>query len=243
MAANPANRPKVSERPVEAYLRHLGYNDICYEPFGNSPPDFLVNRRIAIEARRLNQQYSDGNKTEGLENAAIRLRRMVQKVLSSLEPPTYDQSWLVFYRFTRPLPPWNNLRQALTAALQAFMAQATFDPEIAPGLKLELRPTSRLATFFVLGAYSDRQSGGWLLDEIETNLKLCIAEKTKKIAPLHHKYPEWWLVLPDHIGWGLDDFDQQSFREKVAHTFDNVIFDKVILLDPSDPIRAFSICG
>ena len=244
----PSKRPDKSEQLVGAYLRHLGYTDICYEPLGsNRPPDFLVNQRIAIEVRRLNQQYNHNSGTRGLENAAFDLRATVRQVLLSLEPPTHDQSWFVSYRFTRPLPAWNALRHALTTTLQAFMTKANrsdqeiVDREIVPGFELELRPTSRRSTFFVLLAHHDQQSGGFLFDEIEANLKRCIAEKTKKVADVRHKYPRWWLVLPDHIGWELDDFDQQGFREKAAHTFDNVIFDKIILLDPSDPTRAFSI--
>jgi len=44
-----------SETLAKEYLRFLGYTDIIYEPDGNIPPDFLVNGRIAVEVRRLNQ--------------------------------------------------------------------------------------------------------------------------------------------------------------------------------------------
>ncbi|MEZ4719401.1 MAG: hypothetical protein R2851_25450 [Caldilineaceae bacterium] len=36
-----------------------GFENVVYEPDGNIPPDFLVDERIAIEVRRLNQNFVD----------------------------------------------------------------------------------------------------------------------------------------------------------------------------------------
>lgn len=49
-----------TEKHVYAHLVHRGYSDIVYEPDGNIAPDFLLNKRVAVEARRLNQNKSDG---------------------------------------------------------------------------------------------------------------------------------------------------------------------------------------
>ncbi len=43
------------ERIVEGYLNSLNLGKAVYEPDGKVPPDFLVDGRIAIEVRRLNQ--------------------------------------------------------------------------------------------------------------------------------------------------------------------------------------------
>ena len=58
----------------------------------------------------------------------------------------------------------------------------------------------------------DGESGGMVLSELSTNIPLCIAEKTRKVKKLQSRYPEWWLVLTDHIGFRLDDLDRQQFR-------------------------------
>jgi hypothetical protein len=232
-----------AERLVEGYLRHCGY-DICHEPDGKVPPDFLVHQRIAVEVRRLNQQHDDGTGPKGLEETSIPLWRQVRKLVLSLGVPTrgQSQSWFVSYRFTRPEPDWKALRSALRSTLKAFMTQANPQPlerKIAPGFDLQLRPAGRLHdTFFVPGGYTDLQAGGWLISEVAENLKFCIAEKTRKIAAVRHKYPEWWLALPDLIHCGLDDFDQQAVREQITILHP---FDRVILLDPRDHTRAFEI--
>jgi len=61
-----------SEIVVRQHLEHLGFKSIIYEPDGNIPPDFLVEGRIAVEVRRLNQNYVSGSgQLEGLETTRI----------------------------------------------------------------------------------------------------------------------------------------------------------------------------
>jgi hypothetical protein len=63
-------------------------------------------------------------------------------------------------------------------------------------------------------------------------------EKTHKIDKVGGwaKYSEWWLVLVDHISFGLDKFERELFREQVALTHK---FNKLVLLHHLDPTRAF----
>jgi len=91
---------------------------------------------------------------------------------------------------------------------------------------------------FVMAGCSDQESGGWLLAEMETNIRYCASEKARKIAKIQSKYPEWWLALVDHIGHGLDEFDREMFRDQVSieHTWD-----RIILIDPRDHSRWFEI--
>jgi hypothetical protein len=88
--------------------------------------------------------------------------------------------------------------------------------------------------FYLLGQ-EDKQSGGWIVEEIKKNLQHCVQEKTAKIALVRKKYPEWWLVLPDLIGYGFDAFDKDQLKEqlKFPHTWN-----KIILLDPNNPCNA-----
>ena len=225
-----------AERFVKGYLRHCGYSDICHHPDGDVPPDFLVHQRIAVEVRRLNQQHDVGTGPKGLEDTSIRLGLNVRKLLLSLGVPTrgQSQSWVVTYRFTRSeldgRDYWKALRSPLKRTLKAFMTQANPQPLeqkiVPPGFHLVLRPANRLHdTFFVPGVSIDLQAGGWMIGVIVKSLEFCIAEKTRKIADVRHKYPEWWLVMPDLIDWGVDDLDQQAVREQITiqHPFDRVI--------------------
>ena len=77
-----------------------------------------------------------------------------------------------------------------------------------------------------------------VLSELSTNIPLCIADKTRKIEKVRSRYPEWWLVLTDHIAFRLDDLDRQQFRESVsiAHSWD-----RVVLLNPADHRDAFEV--
>src|SRR5213595_1852143 len=93
-----------SEGIVSEYLSHRGFRDVVYEPDGNVPPDFLVDGRIAVEVRRLNQHERIGDVPRGLEQTSIPLDRLVIRILESMGPPTVGMSWFVSYSFRRPLP-------------------------------------------------------------------------------------------------------------------------------------------
>lgn len=231
-----------SELLVERYLTHLGYSDIVYEPDGNVPPDFLVEGKIAVEVRRLNQNYENESSYAGLEMAAIPLWISIKKYLVNLGPPVHGKSWYVFYRFSRPLQPWKIIKKKLDAALDPFLVDANavgFDQDLGDGFELHVTAsTLPYSTLFVLIGNSDEESGGWLLDELERNLKITVQEKTDKIARHRAKYPIWWLIMPDHIAYGMDDFDYSLFRDQITVTHS---FDKIILLDPRNHLRAVEI--
>lgn len=76
---------------------------------------------------------------------------------------------------------------------------------------------------FIWGGGSDYDTGGWVIPELEKNLGICIAEKSRKIAPYRSKYPEWWLVLVDHMMGGTPE------TVKVEHDWD-----KVLIIHPSN---------
>jgi hypothetical protein len=232
-----------SEKLVEDHLRHRGYVDVVYEPDGNIPPDFLVDGTVAIEVRRLNQNHFSGPDAKGLEEVAIPLWNKVKTLLVTMGPPTKGESWFVHFRFSRPVESWKTLEGKLRSALSAFAASPSQGRAIiANGQNFELevfcRTSKPHASMFVMAGCSDQESGGWLLAEMETNIRHCASEKERKISKVRPKYSKWWLALVDHIGHGLDDFDREMFRDQVAisHTWD-----KIIILDPRDHTRWFEI--
>jgi hypothetical protein len=234
-----------SEKLVEAYLKCIGFTDVSYEPDGNIPPDFSADSKVAVEVRRLNQNYDDGTgRIRGLEEAAIPLWQRVREYLLELSP-SWDgsESWYVFYRFHRPIPNWKNLKRQLDDLLIPFMSnpdRKSFETRLSKAFRIQLfRASAPKSTFFVPAGHSDQQSGGWLLSEMDTNLKHCIEEKTAKIRNYRTRYPSWWLVLPDHIGLGLDDFDRELFAKEI--TVKPGGFDRIVLVDPRNASRSFTV--
>jgi hypothetical protein len=234
---------KTTERLVYEYLLSRGYTEIIYEPDGKVPPDFLVEGRIAVEARRLNQNYTASSRLHGLEEDAIPLWKKVEKLALSLGPPMRGRSWFLCCDFCRPIESWNQLAPKIRGALASFLTAETQEKtEIVIGnrFSLELIPASHPhPTFYVMGAQIDGDAGGWVISEIERNLQLCVREKTeKRNRNARRHYPEWWLVLADHIGYGFDDYDQTQFRKQASFVHE---WDKIVLLDPLNHTRAFEV--
>jgi hypothetical protein len=94
-AESQATSRDASEKLVADFLAYRGLTDIAYEPDGKATPDFLVDRRIAVEVRRLNQNYDTGKSTEGLEEVAIPLWHGLKKLASSLGPSRAGESWFL----------------------------------------------------------------------------------------------------------------------------------------------------
>jgi len=231
-----------TENIVLRHLKHLGYTNVIYEPDGNMPPDFLVDESIAIEVRRLNQNHVEGGNTKGLEEVAIPLSKRVEKLLGELGAPVGSESWFVFFRFSRPVEAWRILEPKLRKALNTFRDSNAKQPGCivkANGFELDVfRASKPHATMFIIGGYSDEESGGWLLTEMDKNIRYCTSEKSRKITSVRTKYGKWWLALVDHIGYGLGDFDRKMFRDQVSIVHD---WDKVIVIDPNNPTIWFEI--
>ena len=82
-----------------------------------------------------------------------------------------------------------------------------------------------------MGGCSDLDSGGWVIPELERNLRICIDEKTSKTRAIREKYPEWWLALIDFINCG-----EKEVLHVPAHNWD-----KIILISPLDHTKAYEI--
>jgi hypothetical protein len=228
-----------SETLAQAYLTHLGFKNVVYEPEGKSkPPDFLVEQRIAVEVRRLNQHEVSsqaGTKPRGLEEVAIPVWDNIQRLLPSLGPPNGGVSWYIHIRYSRPVPKRRALEDAVRRHLEAFRDGAVQNPTTIRVFKnfiIKLFRAGRLySDYFVMGGRSDFDSGGWVIPELERNLKICIDEKTAKVSAIRGKYSEWWLALIDRINYGAQEAIQVP-----PHNWD-----KIILINPLDPTKAFEI--
>lgn len=223
-----------SENLAYQYLSSLGLGDVRYEPDGNVPPDFLVDGRIAVEVRRLNQNYVSESGTSGLEEFRTPLRKNMPKLLASLGPSTAGRSWRVDYRFRRPVPlSMSKLFQAIRSRLEAFRDGLQEGTEfiITNGFRLTLTPIGKPhSNCFIAGGCLDRDSGGYVIPELVKNIQICIQEKSRKVASVRANYPEWWLILIDQI----NDGQRESLH--VKHDWD-----KVIVVNPLNPICAYEV--
>lgn len=231
-----------SELLVHQHLAHRCFKSVVYEPDGNIPPDFVVDGTIAIEVRRLNQNYFDGVQAKGLEEVAIPLWQKIENLAKSLGPPNAGESWFVCFRYARPVESWKTLGPKIRNALFAFSQCSVRDNGIVfldDTFEVEVvRADLAHSTMFMMGGSSDHDSGGWILSEMATNIRHCAAEKTGKITAVRGRYSQWWLALVDYIGYGLDNFDREIFRDKISIEH---AWDKIVIIDPRDPTRYFEI--
>jgi hypothetical protein len=224
-----------SEAVVQELLANMGFSNVVYEPDGNIPPDFVINGNIAVEVRRLNQNFDDGSRMRGLEEVTAPLwQKMTRLVESAAE--TDGNSWFVFFRFSRPVPSWKVLEPEIRDALLEFRASACRRAGTVysvPNFQVEVGEASQpLETFFRMGGMSDRQAGGWVVAEIISNIRHCASEKLVKVEPYRTKYKTWWLALTNYTGFGLDDYDRQQLLQHLPRPDG---WDKVLLVNPSDP--------
>jgi hypothetical protein len=226
-----------SEVVVEKLLTHMGFQSVVYEPDGNIPPDFLADGRVAVEVRRLNQNHDSGNGKRGLEETSIPLWRKIETLGHSLGPAK-NESWFLFFRFSRPVKPWKELKTELHAALVAFMAQPTrHNGRLYTDESFELdviRSSHPLEHYFRMGSSRDRQAGGMIIAEMLANIAYCADEKLQKIANVRSKYPEWWLVLTDYIGLVLNSHDKQQLLALAERP---VGWDKIVVVSPIDATK------
>lgn len=233
-----------AEMLSQAFLRSQGFNTVEYEPDGNIPPDFLCDGQIAVEVRRLNHHFvTDGERPESLDKKGVAIWNTVKGILRDIGPPSDGRSWWVSYTLRRPIPGYKDIPVLLKRSLLEFRdnpREGAQKISVVEGFSVKLTPADVAHDLqFVFASASDRDSTGWLLDMMQMNLQLCIDEKAKKVGKVRAGYPTWWLVLVDMIGLGLNEFDQELFRDSVL--IDKRDWAKVILIDPRDPSRHFEI--
>ena len=230
----------VDERIADTYLRSLGFADVVFEPDGNIPPDFLIDGRVAVEVRRLNQNEESPEGPRGLEEVEIPLRDRVRHLLKTFGPARNGETWYVFYEFHRPIA--DDLIPRMQNILAGFRDANDRQPgsrPISERCELDLlRAGHPYVDFFVLGGYADLDAGGFVLSELDRNIRICVAEKNRKVARVRARYPEWWLLLVDHIGLGLDGEDRQQLRGLLQ--LDNG-WDRILIASPLEPGRGYDL--
>ena len=223
-----SKRKNLDELLAKKWLESQGYSNI-EEPEKDSPdyvPDYVVDGNFAVEVRRLNRSIQVNGQTKGEESSRIPLSKTIERILSNIDPPSNEQSWIVNceYDFSKPLPKNKVVKKQIHEALQPLTQpyDATLIPQLKKkypdcdkhadepgslndydlrlclscGICLELCKISAPPARFLLQHVSDGE-GVAVLSELESNINAAIQEKTQKIRG--HEDKLWWLILIDHI--------------------------------------------
>jgi len=229
-----------SEALAERYFRSIGFMAVVFRPDGHGPPDFLLQGEIAVEVRRLNQNFDSGKEVRGLEEVEAPLLQRMQRLMASFGPSIAGESWFVSYSFGRPVEPWPTLEPKLRSAMERVIGDP--DPSnrciySSPSFTLDAgRASNPHPTLFLLGGYSDHQAGGFVIAEMLKNIEHCLAEKSLKRANAKSAYDRWWLLLVDTTGFGIDEENTQELLRHVQRSPD---WEKVIVLRSNGRVIEF----
>ena len=220
------------EKTAEVYLKSLGFKNVVFEPDGNIPPDFSIDGRIAVEVRRLNQNFFTKDEAQGLEEARIPLFRLLQSSLSEFDSHYKGDSYWVSIRLHRPIEEGNINKKAISRVLTSFLSKPFPLPcnvKVTESICFHICSSQPVeGRVFRFAGGTDRESGGFVLAEFKKNFDHCIKEKTEKIKDYYTKYPLWWLVLVDRIAY---DFDQSEKEQIKSMANIGPPWNKVIVLD------------
>ncbi len=231
-----------TERSALAFLEFEGFVNVVYEPDGNVPPDFLLDGRIAVEVRRLNQHLFKRTTPIPLEHARYSLAGRITALLRSLGEPNPAQSWLIGYRFARPAPSWSRLEHAIRQWIEEVRAKrptgyVAYDA--LPRFHLNATPANNVHDQeFLLGGYVDRDAGGFVVASLIENITHCVSEKEVKIAARRAKYDVWWLCLVDQIAHGLDEHDRAHIEQWLRFSSS---FDRIVLVNATRPANSYTL--
>src|SRR5439155_11638638 len=139
----------------------------------------------------------------------------------------------VFLHFARPLLNFrkSTIKMEMETALRSFLKGNTTATSVqvndSVSFRLYKSPLPKKRPFIYAGN-SDRDRGGWAVPMYSDNIAHCLGEKLRKISPYVSKYPEWWLVLVDRMGWGLD---LQEIGEVCRSIPELGSFSKLVVID------------
>jgi hypothetical protein len=218
------------EEVAKKYLESLGLGEVLFEPDGKVPPDFLIDGRIAVEVRRLNQHYVKDGKRRSLEEDSIPLWQATEKLIRDFGPPTDNRSWFIWLRLQRPLPRIRELQQLIRECLRKFLMEPVsglISFKLAEGFEITLLESTTVQEgVFCMGGETDFDAGGFVISELVRNVSEFIKEKDKKVENYRPNYPEWWLVFIDRIDFASDGKELKKYFSKPEH------WDRIILVSP-----------
>lgn len=230
------NKIKPGEKMTLEYFQIKGYTNILHEQNPNHPPDLLLDNKIAVEARRLNQFKNLNGVNEPLEDLEHDIMPRVKNLIRSYDSQPSPKTSFVHVSYKRPLKVKKHVLKEVERVLHShlnYLDQATFY-DITPTLQLRFRPSTGNKKYnkpYVWASSYDDDSGGSVVHNMLESLKIIIREKEGKVLPYKSLYPIWWLAVTDNIGYGIDDIDLSQLTDAFnIETF----FEKIIFISPND---------
>ena len=232
-------------------LSAIGYTNIQHEPDGNNPPDFLVDNRIAVEVRRLNENFFNSSKPEGLEQLHLAIDRFFTKEINRGERNNENANWVIEVFYQRPLHLNRSKKRDVKNWLSDFKwgrtkeRKKTFESNDGH-LSVQLIPVqSSSRKFFIPGVFVDYDSGGWVSEVLKENLEFCINEKEEKIYRVKDRYETWFLILIDYIGFlyapPIDEIKESLDEFLSKYDLSASEFSQIILVDPGNHGNYYSL--
>ena len=219
--------------------RFPGEGRVVHEPDGKVTPDFLVDGRLAIEVRRLNE-HGGGADPRPLVETEIPFQRHLRSIAAKV-PWTADRSLLVWVEYRRPLPSAAVLKTRARSFLESLMQAA--DPvqmsrKVTSAVSLRcLSMFERDRAPFIFG-WLDLNSGGTPSEILQRNLSLCVLEKSRKTAGRRAQYPEWWLLLVSDVAFSMDELARPDVADLIQLEHD---WDEVVVVDWFDTSQAVEL--
>jgi len=225
------------ESIAEQYLMGLGLGQVVFEPDGNVPPDFSVGRTTGMEVRRLNQQFFGSSGTEGLEELSYRLWDLIKNELSKFDSKFTGNTYLIDVEYSRP---YNESFKATTKSIRKELDNFLISGDLPP---IDLSINSNLSfsiisgkpipgRTFALAGGLDHDRGGSILQMYIDNINFCIDHKSNKIEPYLNMYEDWWLLLVDDMGWGMDLITDSAYVKSKINCLEN--FNRIVIIRNGD---------
>ena len=228
---------KREEKITEIYFKSIGYKNIEFEPKGNRTPDFVIDNKIAVETRRLNQFY----KGKPLEKVTYNLIPKIINQLNSFGKEENNKSAFVGIKYSRPIKYNNKIKEKINSILEIHSSQMKTqkDYKVNDNLELKIFPSSEKLDYqFNFGSSIDYNEGGFVLRNIYESLKIIVEEKSRLVEKYKSEYGIWWLALIDNIGNGLSEKELIQLKESIDF---ELIFDKVFIISYLNPINGLEL--
>jgi len=158
---------KREEQIAKSYLQTIS-NDVIYEPDGNNPPDFRLNKLIAVEVRRLNKNIFKGSKSRGIELERFKLLPALKKVFKEFDSPIPADNYWIRLTYSRPLGNISQIESVARTELQKFLMNKQRTPleiKLSRHVSITIFKANKKSTqVFKIGIESDHESGGFVAD-------------------------------------------------------------------------------